>query len=57
MSGEPRTTDDLVRRADDSEEAALAELIATDRCRLWQPVRLRLDRRLQNPRTRFWGVG
>src|SRR3954452_20465807 len=47
MNGEPGTTDDLIRRAADGNEPALAELFARHRVRLRQMVRLRLDRRLQ----------
>ena len=42
-----RTEDELIRRAADGEEAALAELFGRHRKRLRQMVRLRLDRRLQ----------
>jgi RNA polymerase sigma-70 factor (ECF subfamily) len=47
MNDERITTDDLVRRAADGEERALAELFAAHRDRLRRMVRLRLDRRLQ----------
>jgi len=47
MNDEPGTTDDLIRRAADGDEPALAELFAAHRGRLRQLVRLRLDRRLQ----------
>ena len=47
MNGEPGTTDDLIRRAADGDEVALAELFAAHRGKLRQLVRLRLDRRLQ----------
>src|SRR3954469_5078208 len=47
MRHEPATTDDLVRRAAQGEEQALAELFASYRDRLRRMVRLRLDRRLQ----------
>src|SRR3954466_7799541 len=47
MNGEPGTTEDLIRRAADGDEPALAELFAAHRGRLRQLVRLRLDRRLQ----------
>jgi RNA polymerase sigma-70 factor (ECF subfamily) len=47
MADEDEPVDDLVRRASQGEEAALAELFARHRGRLRQMVRLRLDRRLQ----------
>jgi RNA polymerase sigma-70 factor, ECF subfamily len=42
-----RTEDELIRRAADGQEPALAELFGRHRKRLRQMVRLRLDRRLQ----------
>src|SRR4051812_33797962 len=47
MTGDDGTIDDLVQRAADGEEAALADLFDRHRVRLRQMVRLRLDRRLQ----------
>ena len=47
MRDDSKTTDDLVQRAADGDEAALAELFASYRGRLQQVIRLRLDRRLQ----------
>jgi RNA polymerase sigma-70 factor, ECF subfamily len=47
MDHDPGLIDDLVRRAADGDEAALAELFARHRGRLRQMIRLRLDRRLQ----------
>lgn len=47
MDGERGPIDDLVRRAADGEEPALAELFDRHRDRLRQMIRLRLDRRLQ----------
>jgi RNA polymerase sigma-70 factor, ECF subfamily len=47
MNGDAILIDDLVRRAAEGDEAALAELFARHRDRLRQMIRLRLDRRLQ----------
>lgn len=47
MSDDAGTTDALIQRAADGEEAALAELFGAYRGRLRQLVRQRLDRRLQ----------
>jgi RNA polymerase sigma-70 factor, ECF subfamily len=47
MANDPNLTDDLLRRASEGDEAALAELFRRYRKRLRQMVRLRLDRRLQ----------
>jgi RNA polymerase sigma-70 factor, ECF subfamily len=47
MASDPSETDDLLRRASEGDEAALAELFRRYRKRLRQMVRLRLDRRLQ----------
>src|SRR3954447_14441743 len=47
MNDDTGLLDDLVRRATQGEEAALAELFARHRGRLRQMIRLRLDRRLQ----------
>jgi RNA polymerase sigma-70 factor (ECF subfamily) len=47
MNDDQGLDDDLVRRASQGEEAALAELFARHRNRLRQMIRLRLDRRLQ----------
>jgi RNA polymerase sigma-70 factor, ECF subfamily len=47
VSGNDGTIDELVRKAADGEEAALASLFDRYRARLRQMVRLRLDRRLQ----------
>ncbi len=44
MSDTPKMTDELVQRAADGDEAALAELFASYRGRLQQVIRLRLDR-------------
>jgi RNA polymerase sigma-70 factor, ECF subfamily len=47
MASDPSETDELLRRAAEGDEAALAELFRSYRKRLRQMVRLRLDRRLQ----------
>jgi RNA polymerase sigma-70 factor (ECF subfamily) len=47
VTGNDGLTDDLVGRAADGDEAALADLFDRHRVRLRQMVRLRLDRRLQ----------
>ena len=47
MTGDDGAIDELVRRAADGEESALADLFDRHRVRLKQMVRLRLDRRLQ----------
>lgn len=47
MRDDSNTIDNLVQRAADGDEAALAELFASYRGRLQQLIRLRLDRRLQ----------
>ena len=47
MASDPSETDDLLRRASEGDEAALAEVFSRYRKRLRQMVRLRLDRRLQ----------
>jgi RNA polymerase sigma-70 factor, ECF subfamily len=47
MTSDPSETDDLLRRASEGDEAALAEVFSRYRKRLRQMVRLRLDRRLQ----------
>ncbi len=44
--GDPEASDDLLRRASDGDEKALAELFARHRERLRRMVQLRLDRRL-----------
>ena len=46
MTGDPGSTDDLLRRAGAGDPHALAELFARYRGRLRRMVRLRLDRRL-----------
>jgi hypothetical protein len=56
MSVPSEDVDDLVRRAEAGEPAALAELFQRHGDRLRRMVRLRLDRRLQervDPRTCF----
>jgi len=47
MASDPRETDDLLSRASEGDETALAELFGRYRKRLRRMVRLRLDRRLQ----------
>ena len=47
MTGDPGSTDDLLRRAGAGDPNALAELFARYRDRLRRMVKLRLDRRLQ----------
>jgi RNA polymerase sigma-70 factor (ECF subfamily) len=47
MNRDPDHIEELVRRAAQGEEAALAELFSCYRSRLRQMIRLRLDRRLQ----------
>jgi RNA polymerase sigma-70 factor (ECF subfamily) len=47
VTGNDGMTDELLRRAADGDEAALADLFDRHRLRLRQMVRLRLDRRLQ----------
>ncbi len=47
MNGDPDHIDELLRRAAQGEEQALAELFSCFRGRLRQMIRLRLDRRLQ----------
>ena len=46
-NGRNDTDEDLLRRASDGDEAALATLFGRYRKRLRQMIRLRLDRRLQ----------
>ena len=47
MTSDPSETDDLLRRASEGDEAALAAVFSRYRQRLRQMVGLRLDRRLQ----------
>jgi RNA polymerase sigma-70 factor (ECF subfamily) len=47
MGGEQSDIQVLVQKAADGDEAALAELFGKYRKKLWQIIRLRLDRRLQ----------
>ena len=47
MASDPSETDDLLHRAAEGNEKALAELFGRYRKRLRQMIRLRLDRRLQ----------